>query len=150
MFGVLQMISFTQANPQVVHDLLSRSRSKHTGFPLMAMSLNLSLVVLHVLRSGGLNRICNKNKRKDGKEDIVMEAADNLFVALWLVLQRQWVKEKLTVEGFGTMLIDLRKRAVEKAEQMLKDGELALGETLAMKSAKCVDSPDNLESFSSF
>jgi hypothetical protein len=54
-----------------------------------------------------LNRMCNKRKE-------VMEVVDDLFVAMWLVLQRRWITQRLTVEDFGSLLNELSIKAKQK------------------------------------
>jgi hypothetical protein len=91
-----------------------------------------------------LNRMCNKRKE-------VMEVVDDLFVAMWLVLQRRWITQRLTVEDFGSLLNELSIKAKQKPACLLQDGEEALRGMLASDTAASANSQaDVVESFSSF
>jgi len=112
LLGPLQMLWLAETQPDLVQDLYQRSRDGRQEFPLMAASLNISLICLNVLRSGA--------NLPGAASASALDAINALFAALWRAFHARWRTGDATIEDFPPLLRRLRDRAQRSPRKLIR------------------------------
>lgn len=119
MFGLLQMLFFTETRSALALRIHRLSRDKVQHFPFLCVGINFSLVVLQTLRDGALNAACNRAKR-------VLEEVHELYMALWHAFYTRWVGGSCSIADFGTVLAELKEGALKQPAKLVDKLRAAL------------------------
>eukprot|EP00727_Mastigamoeba_balamuthi_P008812 m51a1_g4553 hypothetical protein (272) ;mRNA; f:81417-82612 len=116
MLGALQLLYISEHHQHMSRDILKLSQDPTQRFPLAAVSLNLTRMVLESARAGSLTAVANAR-------GAFLDAANSLFCAEFHALYRIWVDGKKTVTDMGFVLKDIGNRATKSAAAMIREFE---------------------------
>ena len=94
MLGLLQLLHFAARRNQLLLQIYSLSRCG-IEFPLMAISLNMTQLSLHALRSGALTPEANKSRQG------VFEVFHSFYEAIFYYMYTEWKTRRLSIHEFG-------------------------------------------------
>jgi len=109
LLAVLQMLWLSENHRNLCHEILRVSNTTIQDFPMMAISINFSLICVQVL----------ENNNMDKYPDAV-SAANSLFLAMWQTMFHQWKSKQLTIMDFPPLLVDIRKSVFKKPKKFIQ------------------------------
>ncbi|KAH0623218.1 hypothetical protein JD844_031289, partial [Phrynosoma platyrhinos] len=105
---------FSSAQALDIKILLSVERQ---NFPFCVMSVNITRIVIQVLREERLSRECNRRQQ-------VIAVLNDLYVAVFLRLFNIWKTQRKTISDSGFVLKELEAFAKRNPKQLLKHLEM--------------------------
>jgi len=114
--GVVQVL-YLVTTPEVLpfaKDVYSLSRSQTQEFPLMVLSLNVTRIVLHLLRDGLLDKQCYK-------DDDAWCAVNSMYAAVLFNIYHVWKSQHKTISNSGFVLKDAEENARRHPDKLLTD-----------------------------
>jgi hypothetical protein len=100
MFGVLQLLCFSERYTFYARDILEYSNTKEYGFPMASLMLNFSMFTLEAFREGCLTSICNKQKS-------VMNTLNEFYVCLIEYFFNFYETQKCTIHYLDDLLKEI-------------------------------------------
>ena len=120
MFGLLQLVFLLTYSPQSAQTLYALSRDEYQQFPLTIVSINVSKWALQALRSGLLNRHCNKLGS-------VFAAANKFYLGAFYEFYYRWKAGGATMTQSGFVLKEVEDYAKRAVAKMVEQSEQTLG-----------------------
>ena len=112
MLGLLHMLYFAENHFDEARRIHLLAKDPFQNFPLMATSLNMTLIAMRALRDGRLFRSANRSGSP-------LLAAAELYMALFHRMYERWKGENLTIARFGHVLQDLKVEAQKDADGLV-------------------------------
>ncbi|KYO17183.1 ELMO domain-containing protein 3 isoform A [Alligator mississippiensis] len=115
MLSLMQVLYFVM-DPQtflLAQDIFKLSQHSMQNFPFCVMSVNITRIVIQVLREERLSRECNRRHQ-------VIAVLNDLYVAMFLHLYYTWKTQHKTISDSGFVLKELEAFAKKKPRQLLK------------------------------
>ncbi|XP_068617164.1 ELMO domain-containing protein 3 [Brachionichthys hirsutus] len=108
----------------LARDIYKLSQHPAQNFPFSVMSINMTRIVLQVLREEALSRECNRRQQ-------VVGVLNDFYVATYLYLYQLWKTQQKTIADSGFVLKEVELFAKKNPKQMLRRLELFLKERRA-------------------
>ncbi|KAJ7305092.1 hypothetical protein JRQ81_010924 [Phrynocephalus forsythii] len=118
LLGLMQTLYFVM-DPRILpvaRKIFKLSHHETQNFPFCVMSINITRIVIQVLREERLSRECNRRQQ-------VIAVLNDLYVAVFLCLFNIWKSQKKTISDSGFVLKELEVLAKRKPKQLLKHFE---------------------------
>ncbi|GAB6025460.1 ELMO domain-containing protein 3, variant 2 [Chamberlinius hualienensis] len=122
LMNLLYMLMCPEAFPLAL-SIYRLSQHEIQHFPFAIMSLNISAIVLKVLREERLNKICNRRKQ-------VAIVVNDLYVAAFRYLFTRWKNDRKTVFDSGYILRELEDVVRKHPHHLLNELHLYWQTTL--------------------
>uniref|UniRef100_A0A8C8VL92 ELMO domain containing 3 n=1 Tax=Pelusios castaneus TaxID=367368 RepID=A0A8C8VL92_9SAUR len=99
LFGLIQILYFVMDSRTLplARDIFKLSQHELQNFPFCVMSVNITRIVIHVLREERLSRECNRRQQ-------VITVLNDLYVATFLRLYSIWKTQQKTISDSGFVL----------------------------------------------
>nr|XP_020667765.1 ELMO domain-containing protein 3 isoform X1 [Pogona vitticeps]XP_020667766.1 ELMO domain-containing protein 3 isoform X1 [Pogona vitticeps]XP_020667767.1 ELMO domain-containing protein 3 isoform X1 [Pogona vitticeps] len=115
LLGLMQTLYFVMDSRilPVAREIFKLSHHETQNFPFCVMSINITRIVIQVLREERLSRECNRRQQ-------VIAVLNDLYVAVFLRLFNIWKTQKKTISDSGFVLKELEVLARRNPKQLLK------------------------------
>nr|XP_060643142.1 ELMO domain-containing protein 3 [Anolis sagrei ordinatus] len=119
LLGLMQILYFVMDSRilPVAREIFRLSHHETQNFPFCVMSVNITRIVIQVLREERLSRECNRRQQ-------VIAVLNDLYVAVFLRLFNIWKTQQKTICDSGFVLKDLEIFAKRNPKQLLKHLEM--------------------------
>ncbi|XP_032629299.1 ELMO domain-containing protein 3 [Chelonoidis abingdonii] len=115
LLGLMQILYFVMDSRTLplARDVFKLSHHESQNFPFCVMSINITRIVIQVLREEHLSRECNRRQQ-------VIAVLNDLYVATSLRLYIIWKTQQKTISDSGFVLKELEAFAKKKPKQLLR------------------------------
>ncbi|XP_042333036.1 ELMO domain-containing protein 3 [Sceloporus undulatus] len=119
LLGLMQTLYFVMDSRilPVAREIFKLSHHETQNFPFCVMSVNITRIVIQVLREERLSRECNRRQQ-------VIAVLNDLYVAVFLRLFNIWKTQRKTISDSGFVLKELEAFAKRNPKQLLKHLEM--------------------------
>lgn len=114
MLGLLTILYITREHKTLSQNLYQLSLSETQNFPFCVLLINLSRLALLALRSGHLNKECNKRF-------CVLPVVVDLFAALTYEYYKVWKNGGKTIRDSGYVLKDLEQKTKSSSADLINN-----------------------------
>ena len=116
MLGLVNLFDFVTSPIacQIALDILKLSRDVTQGFPMCALSMSLTVVVITFLRDGRLSKICNSR-------GMVFSVVNDVYKALFYRLYNVWRYGHKTIWDSSSVLQELELSAKGSIQRLLNE-----------------------------
>ncbi|XP_070621655.1 ELMO domain-containing protein 3 isoform X2 [Erythrolamprus reginae] len=118
LLGLMQALYFVMDSRilPVAQEIFKLSHHEVQNFPFCVMSINITRIVIQVLREERLSRECNRRQQ-------VIAVLNDLYVAIFLRLFNIWKTQQKTISDSGFVLKELEAFAKRNPKQLLRHME---------------------------
>ncbi|XP_070808377.1 ELMO domain-containing protein 3 isoform X1 [Pituophis catenifer annectens] len=118
LLGLMQTLYFVMDSRilPVAREIFKLSHHEVQNFPFCVMSINITRIVIQVLREERLSRECNRRQQ-------VIAVLNDLYVAVFLRLFNIWKTQQKTIFDSGFVLKELEAFAKKNSKQLLRHME---------------------------
>ncbi|KAM6432261.1 ELMO domain-containing protein 3 isoform 1-T1 [Liasis olivaceus] len=118
LLGLMQTLYFVMDSRilPVAREIFKLSHHEVQNFPFCVMSVNITRIVIQVLREERLSRECNRRQQ-------VIAVLNDLYVAVFLRLFNIWKTQRKTISDSGFVLKELEAFAKRNPKQLLRHVE---------------------------
>ncbi|XP_058050786.1 ELMO domain-containing protein 3 isoform X4 [Ahaetulla prasina] len=118
LLGLMQTLYFVMDSRilPVAREIFKLSHHEVQNFPFCVMSINITRIVIQVLREERLSRECNRRQQ-------VIAVLNDLYVAIFLRLFNIWKTQQKTISDSGFVLKELEAFAKKNPKQLLRHME---------------------------
>uniref|UniRef100_A0A2D4FBZ5 ELMO domain-containing protein n=1 Tax=Micrurus corallinus TaxID=54390 RepID=A0A2D4FBZ5_MICCO len=118
LLGLMQTLYFVMDSRilPVAREIFKLSHHEVQNFPFCVMSINITRIVIQVLREERLSRECNRRQQ-------VIAVLNDLYVAVFLRLFNIWKTQQKTISDSGFILKELEAFAKKNPKQLLRHME---------------------------
>ncbi|XP_053125730.1 ELMO domain-containing protein 3 isoform X2 [Hemicordylus capensis] len=115
LLGLMQTLYFVMDSRilPVAREIFKLSHDETQNFPFCVMSVNITRIVIQVLREERLSRECNRRQQ-------VIAVLNDLYVAVFLRLFSIWKTQQKTISDSGFVLKELEAFAKRNPKQLLR------------------------------
>nr|XP_034995739.1 ELMO domain-containing protein 3 isoform X1 [Zootoca vivipara] len=115
MLGLMQTLYFVMDSRilPVAREIFKLSHHETQNFPFCVMSVNITRIVIQVLREERLSRECNRRQQ-------VIAVLNDFYVAVFLRLFNIWKAQQKTISDSGFVLKELEAFAKRNPKQLLR------------------------------
>ncbi|XP_062995280.1 ELMO domain-containing protein 3 [Elgaria multicarinata webbii] len=126
LLGLMQTLYFVMDSRilPVAREIFKLSHHETQNFPFCVMSVNITRIVIQVLREERLSRECNRRQQ-------VIAVLNDLYVAVFLRLFNIWKTQQKTICDSGFVLKELEAFAKRNPKQLLRHLEMYLNGSTA-------------------
>ncbi|XP_060107199.1 ELMO domain-containing protein 3 [Heteronotia binoei] len=121
LLGLMQTLYFVMDSRilPLAREIFKMSHHETQNFPFCVMSINVTRIVIQVLREERLSRECNRRQQ-------VIAVLNDLYVAIFLRLYNVWKTQQKTISDSGFVLKELEAFAKRNPKQLLRHLETYL------------------------
>ncbi|XP_061448728.1 ELMO domain-containing protein 3 isoform X2 [Rhineura floridana] len=115
LLGLMQTLYFVMDSRilPVAREIFKLSHHETQNFPFCVMSVNITRIVIQVLREERLSRECNRRQQ-------VIAVLNDLYVAVFLRLFNIWKTQQKTISDSGFVLKEVEAFAKRNPKQLLR------------------------------
>jgi len=111
MLAILQMLYFISVNQKLFTDIYLLSLNDYQTFPFAVTSVNMTGIVLRLVKDGKFARIVSKN---------LIDAVNNAYIAVFSEFYRVWKKDQRTIVNFDETKKYLQKYAAANLSALIR------------------------------
>ncbi|XP_048369287.1 ELMO domain-containing protein 3 isoform X1 [Sphaerodactylus townsendi] len=128
LLGLMQTLYFVMDSRilPLAREIFKLSHHEMQNFPFCVMSINITRIVIQVLREERLSRECNRRQQ-------VIAVLNDLYVAIFLRLFNIWKTQQKTISDSGFVLKELEAFAKRNPKQLLRHLEMYMNQSAVLE-----------------